>query len=209
MTAAHQRPALELVPDPDLITGTADDHAITGDDWRTTTVIDQYSPEHQLIGSLMWLPADAARPLLDLVPDTAIWRPQTRWALELIRRVVEEGKTPTPPTVLAAGTRHAANDALNPDQPPTAEQHRRLALYLFDAYSQAIAPEAAITSYARDVLEEAYRRAFDTCGIQMQQLASSGADREDLTTRFAAIRDELADLWRRTEAVTRVEVLQP
>jgi hypothetical protein len=43
----------------------------------------------------------------------------------------------------------------------------------------------------------------------MQQLASSGADREDLTTQFAAIRDELADLWRRTEAVTKVEVLQP
>lgn len=209
MTAAHQRPALEIVPDPDLATGSVDDQAIAGDDWRAATVIDQYSPEHQLIGSLMWLSAAAARPLLDLVPDTAIWRPQTRWALELIRRVVEEGKTPTPPTVLAAGTQHAGTEALTPDQPPTAEQHRRLALYLFDAYSQAIAPEAAITSYARDVLDEAYRRAFDTCGSRMQDLASSGLDRQELTVRFAEIRDELAGLWRNAEAVTKVEVLQP
>lgn len=207
MTAAHQRrAALEIVPDPDetpVDATPADD----GDEWRAQTVIDQYSPEHQLIGSLMWLSPSTAQPLLDLVPDSAIWRPQTRWAYELIRCVVDTGNTATPPAVLAAGRRHPASDALDPDQAPTAAQHRHLALYLFDAYSQAVAPTLAAT-YAREVLEEAYRRAFETCGSRMQQLASSGADREDLTAQFAAIRGELADLWRRTEAAAKPERAQ-
>ena len=77
MTAAHQhRAALELVPDPDdTVTGAPTEDL---DDWRAQSVIDKYSPEHQFVGSLMWLSVDAAQPLLDLVPDTAIWRPQTR-----------------------------------------------------------------------------------------------------------------------------------
>lgn len=203
MTAAHQRrAALEVVPDPDE-SAAAVEPDVAGDDWRAETVIDQYSAEHQLIGSLMWLSADTAQPLLDLVPDTAIWRPTTRWAYELIRRVVDEGNTPTPPAVLAAGRRHAPSDALEPAQCPTATQHRHLALYLFDAYSQAVAPAAAAATYAREVLDEAYRRAFESCGIRMQQLATCGADRDDLTAQFAAIRDELADLWRRTEAAAK------
>jgi hypothetical protein len=41
-----------------------------------------------------------------------------------------------------------------------------LALYLFDAYAQAIGPQAAIKSYAQEILDDAYRRAFDTCGIR-------------------------------------------
>ncbi len=190
MTAAHQPRALEAVPDteelaPDL------------GDWRAQSVIDQYSPEHQLVGSLLWLDIDEARCLLELVPDTAIWRPHTRWAYELIRRVVDNGDTPTPPAVLALGRRQAANDAIEPGQPPTDERYRQLSLYLFDAYAQAIAPNGAWRTYAREVLDEAYRRAFDTCGIRMQQLAASGLDRAELTKQFSAIRDELADLWRR------------
>jgi hypothetical protein len=79
--------------------------------------------------------------------------------------------------VLAAGRRQPATGALDPENPPTAGQYRQLALYLFDAYSQAVAPAAAIRAYAREVLEAAYRRAFDTCGIRMQQLAAGSADR--------------------------------
>ncbi len=194
MTAAHQPRTLEVVPDH----GAAEPPE--GQDWRAQSVIDQYSPEHQLVGSLLWLGIDEARYLLDLVPDTAIWRPQTRWAYELIRRAVDSGDTPTPPAVLALGRRQSAYDSLDPGQPPTAERHRQLSLYLFDAYAQAIAPTAAWRTYAREVLDEAYRRGFDTCGIRMQQLAASGIDRADLTTQFSAIRDELADLWRRAEA---------
>ena len=199
MTAAHQRPALEVVPNPEDTDALIATEAADVDDWRASSVIDQYSAEHQLVGSLMWLTADAARGLLELVPDTAIWRPETRWAYELIRLVVANGDTPTPPTVLAAGRRHAAGDALDPSAPPTPHRHRQLAVYLYDAYSQAVAPAAAAGSYAREVLDEAYRRAFDRCGIRMQQLAAEAADRDDLTTQFAAIREELVDLWRRTE----------
>lgn len=202
MTAAPRRAALEVVPDPVEATTQA---AATPDSDNATwspeqTVIDQFSAEHQLVGSLMWLSTDTARALLDLVPDHAIWRPQARWACELIRRVVDTGTAPTPTAVLAAGRRHARSDALQPDQPPTAKQHGELALYLYDAYSQAVAPAVAATSYAREVLDEAYRRAFDTCGLKMQELSTSATSREELTSQFGLIRGELADLWRRCEA---------
>lgn len=186
-----------------VLTDTAEDTADLDAEWRSHTVIDEYSPEHQFVGSLMWLTAAQARPLLELVPDDAIWRPQTRWAYELIRALVDAGTDPTPVTVLAAGRRQSARHALEPNESPSAHQHKQLALYLFDAYSQAITPAASIRSYARAVLEEAYRRAFDTFGIRMQQLAACGADRDDLTEQFAKIRDELAELWRRAEAAGR------
>ncbi|OBJ01004.1 hypothetical protein [Mycobacterium sp. 1465703.0] len=183
-----------------VITDTAEDTTDLDVEWRSQTVIDEYSPEHQFVGSLMWLTAEQARPLLELVPDNAIWRPQTRWVYELIRALVDAGTDPTPVTVLAAGRCQSARHALEPSESPSAHQHKQLALYLFDAYSQAIAPTASIRSYAREVLEEAYRRAFDTFGIKMQQLAACGADRDDLTEQFGMIRDELAELWRRAEA---------
>jgi hypothetical protein len=54
------------------------------------SVITQWDPEHQLVGALMHLPAGKAAPILNLVPDTAIRRPMTRWAVELIRTLVDE-----------------------------------------------------------------------------------------------------------------------
>lgn len=204
--------AARKLPDPLDVVSDADDTdaAPEGDDeWRTRTVIDEYSPEHQFVGSLMWLRADQARPLLNLVPDTAIWRPRTRWAYELIRGLVEAGTDPTPVSVLAAGRHQAARDSIEEDTPPTPNRHKQLALYLFDAYAQAIAPAAAIKTYARAVLDEAYRRAVDTCGIRMQQLAASGADRSELTHQLIAIRDELANLWRRAEAAAQRDGSQP
>ena len=207
MTAAHQRRALEIVPDPD---DTADGAPTADvDDWRAQTVIDQYSAEHQFVGSLMWLSAETAQPLLDLVPNTAIWRPQTRWAYELIRRVIDSGNQPTPPAVLAAGRHHAATDAINPHAAPTAHRQRQLALYLFDAYQQVIAPAAAAGDYAREVLEEAYRRGFTQAGIRMQQLGECGAEPQALTAQFITIRDELADLRRRAEAAAKPGWWQP
>jgi hypothetical protein len=206
MSAARKLPdPLDVVADPDDT-----DAAPEGDDeWRTRTVIDEYSPEHQFVGSLMWLRAEQARPLLNLVPDTAIWRPRTRWAYELIRGLVDADTDPTPVSVLAAGRHHPARDAIDPDTPPTPNQHKQLALYLFDAYAQAVAPATAIKTYARAVLDEAHRRAFDTCGIRMQQLAASAADRGELTHQLTAICDELADLWRRAEAAAQRDASQP
>jgi hypothetical protein len=193
--------ALQAVPHPD-------DTAAAPDEWRSQTVIDQYSPEHQFVGSLMWLSAHRARPLLDLVPDTALGRPATRWAYQLIGGLVATGADPTPVAVLAAGRHQRARDALTPDTVPTAHQHKQLALYLFDAYSQAVAPATAIDSYARAVLDEAYRKAFHRCGIRMQQLAASGAD-IDLAEEFSVICGELADLRRRAEAAARPDRRQP
>lgn len=89
--------------------------------------------------------------------------------------------------------------------PPTAatpKRHHLFALYVASAYTQTVTPVAA-SSYAREVLDQAYRRAFRTCGMRMQQLGECGAERELLTDQFAAIRDELADLWRRAEAAAK------
>ena len=195
MTAAHQRrPALSL------LSGT--DESSNGEEGRAQHVIDQWEPEHQYLGALLWLTAEQTRPLLELVPDTAIWRPLTRWALELIRRVVNAGDDPHPVTVLAAAQRHPARDALNPDAAPSGHERQALALYLFDAYSQAVAPASCAPTYAREVLDQAYRRAFDSCGIRMQQLAATG-DRQALTEQFTAIRDELSDLWRRADRAAK------
>jgi hypothetical protein len=72
------------------------------DEWRAQSVIKQWAPEHQLIGALMYLSADNARSILDLVPDTAVWRPTTRKAIEIIRAVVAEGRDPDPVAVLAS-----------------------------------------------------------------------------------------------------------
>lgn len=205
MTAAETptRP-LGLVTDPDDTSGPPD----PSDEWRSQTVIDQYSPEHQFVGSLMWLSADQGRTWLSLVPDTAIWRPQTRRAYQLIRRLIDTGTDPTPVAVLAAA-RHSARDAAGPDTTLTAHHHQQLALYLFDAYAQAVAPAAAIKSYARAVLDQAYRRAFDTCGVRMQQLAHSGADPDQLDDELTAICAELDGLRRRAEAAARSDHRQP
>jgi hypothetical protein len=37
----------------------------------------------------------------------------------------------------------------------------------------------------------------------MQELSASGADRSQLAVQFAAIGEELTDLWRRTETAER------
>ena len=216
----NRRWPLELVPQPDT---TADDTewsindpAATTDPaieqpepWATETVLDQWAPEHQLIGALMWLTADQARPILELVPDTAIWQPLRQWTYEIIRALVEDGRDPNPVVVLAAARQRSWSLAQHGGQPPTPYRHHRLAVYLAAAYTPVLSPTAAAGDYAREVLDEAYRRAFRDNGIRMQHLGESSAERELLTDQFAAIRDELADLWRRTEAAAKPGWWQP
>jgi hypothetical protein len=68
MTAARGlRPALQVVPDP--VETAAGLNDIT--DIRSQTVIDQYSPEHQFVGSLLWLSAEQARPRASRRPPAA------------------------------------------------------------------------------------------------------------------------------------------
>ena len=100
MTSARRRP-LQLVPDPEKPTPTTG--CAADDDWRAETVLHQWEPEYQLIGALMWMPADTARPILELVPDSAIRRPTNRWAYEIIKALVDQGRDPDPVVVLATG----------------------------------------------------------------------------------------------------------
>ena len=104
MTASPApRTPLQLVPEPDdteWLTAQAsaigDPAAAESESWEATAVLNQWAPEHQLIGAMMWLTADQARPILELVPDTAIWRPTIRWAYQIIRSLVDEGRDPDP-----------------------------------------------------------------------------------------------------------------
>lgn len=202
MTAAF-RPALQLVPDTTSDdTGAATDIE-TYDGWHAETVLAQWDPENQLIGSLMWLTAAQALPILQAVPDTAIWRPTARWAYEIIRALVDNGEDPNPVTVVAAARTQTSSQALQPTQPATAHRIKVLALYLFDAYRHAQVPDVAAGNYAREVLEQAYRRGFTQAGQRMQALGETCAEPEALTTQFITIRNELADLRRRAEAAAK------
>ena len=93
MTAAHGRP-LRVVPDPgDTVeepstapVGAHCPDVAEPETWEAQQVFDQWDPEHQLIGALMWLSAEQARPILQLVPDTAIWQPKRQWAIVMYSR---------------------------------------------------------------------------------------------------------------------------
>jgi replicative DNA helicase len=185
--------ALRLVPD---LEPAADDHWLTHTDQHTDAA------EQQLIGALMYLSADEAQDLLDLVPDSAICDPTGRWTYELIGRIVRAGEDVDPVRVLGAGRQHAASQSLCPQKAPSPHQHHQLALYLVDACTNTPGP-AALANCVRAVLDDAYRRAFDTFGLRMQELSTSGADRSQLAVQFAAIGEELTDLWRRTETAER------
>lgn len=201
MTAAFQRPALHLVPDADDTAPATDNE--TYDGWQAETVLTQWDPENQLIGSLMWLTTTQARPILQAVPATAIWRPTARWVYEIITTLVDNGQDPNPVAIMAAARTQPYSEALQPNQPPTATEIKRVALYVFDAYRHAMTPDVAAGTYARDVLEEAYRRGFTQAGLRMQQLGETNAEPEALTGQFIAIRNELAELRRRAEATAK------
>ncbi|ORA29287.1 hypothetical protein [Mycobacterium aquaticum] len=118
------------------------------DDWRAEAFVMPTESQHQLIGALLWLPATRARAILELVPDTAFWRPRARWACQLIRTLAEAGHDPHPVAVFELAQTQPSTFALRPDHPPTAHQIKGLAIYLFDAYQDAIAPHDNAGRYA-------------------------------------------------------------
>jgi replicative DNA helicase len=162
-------------------------------------LLPQWDCEHQLVGALLRLSAAQAAPILQLVPDTAIWRPDNRWAYELIGHLVADGRDPDPVLVLATARHRPPSDAAPPRQPVSRRRHHQFAVYLADLYTRTVRP-AAVQQYAREVLDDAYRRAVAFHGQRMQELSESGAPREDLTDYLTAMRAHLADLWRRGEA---------
>src|SRR6185312_16271642 len=104
--AQQRRPPLDLVPEPDpaedtdWLTGqaaaTTDPAAEEPESWEATADLNQWAPEHQLIGAMMWLTAEQARPILELVPDTAICFFKQKTAYEIIRAVVADRRDPNP-----------------------------------------------------------------------------------------------------------------
>ena len=171
-------------------------------DWSAESILRQWDPEAQLIGALMHLSATKAVPLLTLVPDTAIWRPDNRWAYEIIGHLVDIAVDPDPVVVLhTAGGRPPA-DATHPREPASPRTLHRFAVHLAELYTRTVTPSMA-SQYAREVLDNAYRRAVKLHGTRMAQLAETGALRGELTEYLTAMRAELADLWRRAEAVSQ------
>lgn len=171
----------------------------TGADHSPTS---SWDPEHQLVGSLMWLPSDTVSRIATLVPPAAIERPITRWAYELITALAEAGQRPDPVLVLASAKHRAGSIAADPTAPPTAHRHHQLSVYLARAYTETVCPDNA-GSYAREVLDNAYRRAFTAAGQRMQAIGESDSDRAELTEQFAGVREELLDWWRRAEAAAQ------
>jgi replicative DNA helicase len=166
---------------------------------ETDSDLRQFAAEHQYVGALLYLSAEHASPLLELVPDTAINRPVTRWAYELIRFLVGQDRPADPVSVLAAGRHRPAAQSLDPRSGPSARQLHELAMYLADAYTESIGA-TFVDRFARQVLDDAYRRGFAALGQRMQRLAETGAERVELAEQFDAIREQLTDLWRRCEA---------
>ncbi len=131
------------------------------------------------------------------VPDSAIWRPDNRWAMEIIRHLVAHHVDPDPVTVLhTARSRGPAETGAAPVSP---RRHHTFAMHLADLYTQTVTPAHA-RQYAREVLEDAFRRAVGAHGARLAELAENGAPRDELAHGVAAMRTELAELWRRTEA---------
>jgi replicative DNA helicase len=157
----------------------------------------QWNCEHQLVGALLHLPARKAEPVVDLVPRTAIWQPDNRWAYEMIGHLVADGRDPDPVLVLAAARQRPPADAAG--RPVSSRRHHQFAVHLANLYTRTVTPAAA-PQYAREVLDQAYRRAIAAHGQRLQDLAESATSRDDLTQYLTAMRTDLADLWRRGQA---------
>jgi hypothetical protein len=215
-----QRRSLQVVADvganPTAIDNPTDDtnggvEYIEGrDEWRARSVIRQWSPEHQLVGALMYMSAEDARPILELVPDSAVWRPVTRKAIEVIRSLVAEGRDPDPVVVLRAAEAQPTGELTNglPSSGwavgDSGSRHHQFVLYLADAYTQVI-DSSHVHAYASEVLGDAYRRAFRFHGVRMQQLAETCITRDDLIQYLRVMQDELADLSQRAESATHTD----
>jgi hypothetical protein len=179
MTAAP-RPTLRALPPADR---------------RSETLVEQWEPQRQFVGALLWQTAASAAPLIDLVPDSAITDPLTRWAYELTADLVAGGRTPAVPSVFTHGRRRPARQALRPDRPPTGRDLQRLGKHLVDLYLDVVDPRA-VADHARDVLDEAYRRAVHTHGIRLQHLAETCPSTDELATAVTKTCHEMTALRR-------------
>lgn len=175
------------------------------------SVARRWDPESQFIGALMWLSAERARPILEVVHDADIANPLNRWAVELIRALVEAGDNPNPVLVARAAMKQAPADYAAPyetrEWSPGSQggRYHQLTLHLAAAYDHVVGYEAGVLSYAREILDDSYRRAIRFHGVRMQQMADTMADREDLTEYVTELmRGDLRDIWMRTTKLGRL-----
>lgn len=190
MTQSSQRPPLALVAPPDDVTASSGR--------RGERIARQWNPEAQFVGALMYLSASDAVPIVKWVPDKAIWLPDNRWAMEIIRHLVAHNLDPDPVTVLQTARSRGPTEA--GPAPVSPRRHHKFAVHLADLYTQTVAPVLA-WQYAREVLEEAFRRAVGAHGARLAELAEKGVPCDELAHGVAAMRTELAELWRRAEAL--------
>lgn len=165
---------------------------------RGERIAQQWNPEAQLVGALMYLSAADAAPIMEWVPDKAIWLPDNRWAMEIIRLLAAHNVDPDPVTVLHTARSHGPSEAGPALVSP--RRHHKFAVHLADLYTQTVAPVLA-RQYAREVLEDTFRRAVGDYCARLAELAEKGTPRDELAHGVAAMRTELADLWRRAEAL--------
>lgn len=177
-----------------------------GGEVHAATIQRRWSPETQFIGALMWLTAARAKPVLDLVLDSDIEDPLNAWAIQSIRKLVRQGESPNPALVIRAATNPSNGGQWSPGDTATpGSRYHRFTLHVFNAYEHALpGASTAVLSYAREVLDDSYRRAFRVNGTRMISLADAMADREDLTDFATELRSELAAIWRRTEQLNRL-----
>jgi hypothetical protein len=175
------------------------------------TIAQRWDPESQFIGALMWLTVDRARPILELVHDSDIERPLNRWAVELIRALVDAGENPNPVLIARAAIKQAPADYAAPYETREwsaggqGSRYHQLTLHIAAAYDHVVGYDAGVLSYAREVLDDSYRRAIRFHGIRMQQMAEAMSDREDLTEYVTELmRGDLRDIWMRTNKLDQL-----
>jgi hypothetical protein len=175
---AEPHPALRTVP--------------ADGDVRGETIAAQWEPQHQFVGALLWHTANAAAPLIERVPATAITDPLTRWTYEVITGLAD-GRDPQPSAALHRAKSHPASQALRPDRAPTQREFHRLATHLIDLYTRALNPGAA-ADHAHDVLDDAYRHAVHAFGVRLQYLTETCTDTGQLCAAVNNICGDLHEL---------------
>jgi len=187
-----------------------------GDTWdpaepNPQTLARRWDPESQFIGALMWLSADRARPILEVVHDSDIEGPLNRWAVELIRALVGAGENPNPVLIVRAAMKQAPSNHAAPYETREwsvggqGSRYHQLTLHIAAAYDHVVGYETGVLSYAREVLDDSYRRAIRVHGIRMQQMADAMSDREDLTGYVTELmRGDLRDIWMRTNKLDQL-----
>lgn len=195
---ADRPPPLQPVPDIDHVPDVVDAIA----EKLATDEQDRLHPETVLVGVLMYQPADHVTRLLQYVRDDDVEKLLPQTVLTVIRALASRGIDPDPMAV-AAYLRDPTSVEVGPveiDDFPNRQQ--RLVRYIVNAATDSVGITGP-RSAARQVVEDAYRRAFAEIGTRIAQMAEAFADPEVLEETWRAGRDRLAAMWQRKRILSR------